>query len=88
MANAYRDLRNFPVTLARLHAPWQISLTQMRGTELIDHNAELTLSSLAVAVASGQYVPGPATRRALADLAAAVARHDRESDAPPALAAL
>lgn len=50
--------------------------------ELVDRNAELTISSLAVAVASGQYRPSPATRRALADLAAAVARADRGPDDP------
>ena len=44
--------------------------------ELVDRNTELTISSLAVAVASGQYVPSDAVRRALANLAAAVARAD------------
>lgn len=42
--------------------------------EAVDRNTELTISSLAVAVATGQYSPSPAVRRALADLAAAVAR--------------
>lgn len=47
--------------------------------ESVERTAELTISSLAVAVASGQYRPGPAVRRALADLAAAVARADAEA---------
>lgn len=46
--------------------------------EAIDRNAELTLSSLAVAVATGQYRPSAAVRRALADLAGAVARSQDE----------
>lgn len=45
----------------------------------VDQTAELTISSLAVAVACGQYVPSEATRRALADLAAAVARADAQA---------
>lgn len=51
--------------------------------EAIDRNAELTLSSLAVAVATGQYRPSAAVRRALADLAGAVAR-SRDPEQPPA----
>lgn len=45
----------------------------------VDRNAELTLSSLAEAVASGQYRPSEAARRAVAALAAAVARADAEA---------
>jgi hypothetical protein len=42
--------------------------------ETVDRTAELTISSLAMAVATGQYVPSADVRAALADLAAAVAR--------------
>ena len=48
----------------------------------VDLQAELMLSSMAVAVASDQYDPSPETRRALADLAAAVARADAERGRP------
>ena len=47
--------------------------------ESVDSYTECTLASLAVAVATGQYLPSAAARRALADLAAAVARADAEA---------
>jgi hypothetical protein len=56
--------------------------------ELVDAQTEQTLTSLAVAVALGQYAPSLAVRRALAELAAAVARADRESGAWAGLVAL
>jgi hypothetical protein len=60
-----------------------VAIYDLHMPEAVDRNAELTLSSLAVAVASGQYRPGAAVRRALADLAAAVARADRGPDGAP-----
>ena len=61
-------------------SPYVTMTTRAAATpETVDSYTECTLASLAVAVATGQYLPSSATRRALADLAAAVARADAEA---------